>query len=322
MPIHTEDRMKVWSAKTTVELRQKSIMYNMLDKSWEDEWVRGASEVPIPNINWSTSVSPASRNQGGDWAATATLDQSVPTLKRSGGYSARNDIPWDDVLELPWPVISRVRSRQTWAMKNSIDKAVYDAMRTAAGQTVTGGTAGNTFVSRASPYTATIATGRRHPVAEAIELFALAMTDANVVDGDMSPTGMAGVPYVIIQPALGLSLAQWLEGQGLQFDPLSMAMFNQNPSALMEPNPLHMYRGCMIITWNHLSVPAASVDWQCYGGTMAAGACGIRPPIVQYFPPELNQTSTGPAHLLRQIGDYAVVELDDTLHRKITVHSS
>ena len=52
-----EDRMKLWSSKTTVELRQKSIMYNLLDKSWEtglDQWRE--SEVPIPVINWDTSV--------------------------------------------------------------------------------------------------------------------------------------------------------------------------------------------------------------------------------------------------------------------------
>ena len=54
---------------------------------------------------------------------------------------------------------------------------------------------------------------------------------------------------------------------------------------------------------------------------MAAGACGMRPPIVQYFPPELNQTSLSPSHMLRQIGDFAVVELDDTLHRKLEVHA-
>ena len=99
-------------------------------------------------------------------------------------------------------------------------------------------------------------------------------------------------------------------------------MFNQNPSAITMPNPMYMYRGCMIITWNALAVPDSGDNWEFYGGTMAAGACGMRPPIVQYFPPELNQTSLdGPSHMLRQIGDFAVVELDDTLHRKLEVHA-
>ena len=139
MPIQIEDRMKLWSSKTTVELRQKSIMYNLLDKSWEQDWINGASEVPIPVINWDTSVSPSTRAQGADWASNSVLDQSIATLKRSGGYSARNDIPWDDVLELPWPVISRVRSRQVWAMRNQIDRAVYAGIAGTPSMTIVAG---------------------------------------------------------------------------------------------------------------------------------------------------------------------------------------
>ena len=275
------------------------IMYNLLDKSWEQDWINGASEVPIPLINWDTSVSPSTRAQGADWASNSVIDQSIATLKRSGGYSARNDIPWDDVLELPWPVISRVRSRQVWAMRNQIDRAVYAAIAATPSMTIEAGAAGDTYVARITPYGAVLATGKRHPVAEAIELFALEMTDADVIDGDSSPTSGAGMPFVIMQPALGLSLAIWLEGQGFQFDPLTLAMFNTNPAALMEPTPLRMYRGCMIITWNALAVPDSGDNWEFYGGTMAAGACGMRPPIVQYFPPELNQTSSSPSHMLR-----------------------
>ena len=322
MAIANADRMKMWSAKTTVELRQKSIMYNLLDKSWESDWANGQHTVNIPVIDWDTSIPTPTRARGGDWAANAELTQSIAALTRTGGYGTRTDIPWDDVLEVPWPTIARTRSRQTWAMRNQIDRGIYATVAAAPSDTITGGTSSTTYVARTSPYDYVIATGKRHPVAEVIELFALEMTDANVIDGDSSPTGDAGMPFVIMQPHLGLSLARWLETQNLHFDPLSMAMFYQNPSAIMQPNPLHMYRGVMVITWNALTVPTSGNEWAFYGGCMAAAACGLRPPIVQYFPPELNQTSTEPAHMLRQIGDFAAVELDDTLHFKLEVHEA
>lgn len=319
MPITVADRKKVWSAKTTVEVRQKSLMYNLLDKSWQQEWQNGASSVEIANVDWEASVVASTRARGGNWANATTLDQDTKSLTRVGGYSASTEIPWDDVLELPWAALSRVRSRQMWAIKNAIDKAVYDAMRTAASQTISAGD-DSTFVRRTAPYDYTVAAGKRHPVAEVIELFALAMVDANVVDGDMSPTDSPGMPWVIIQPALALSLSRWLQDQKIRFEPFSLAMFNQNPAALMEPNPLHMYSGCLVLVWNHLPTPSgAGTNWDCYGGVMAAGACGIREPIIQYFPPELNQVSAAPSHLLRQIGDYAVTELDDDFHRKLVV---
>ena len=156
MPIQIEDRMKLWSSKTTVELRQKSIMYNLLDKSWEQDWINGASEVPIPVINWDTSVSPSTRAQGADWASNSVLDQSIATLKRSGGYSARNDIPWDDVLELPWPVIARVRSRQVWAMRNQIDRAVYAGIAGTPSMTIVGGTLARRTWLGLTPYGAVL----------------------------------------------------------------------------------------------------------------------------------------------------------------------
>lgn len=319
MAITAADRKKIWAAKTTVEVRQKSLMYNLLDKSWQEEWQNGASSIQISNIDWETSVPATSRADGANWAAATALDQDIASFSRSGGYGASTEVKYPLVMELAWPVLSRVRSRQMWKMKNEIDKGVYNAMRNAASKTISAGD-DNTYVSRTSPYDYTIATGKRHPVAEVIELFALAMVDANVVDGDMSPTDGPGMPWVIIQPALALSLSRWLQDQKIRFDPFSLALFNQNPAALMEPNPLHMYSGVMVLTWNHLPTPnGAGTNWLAYGGVMAAGAVGIREPIIQYFPPELNQVSSAPAHLLRQIGDYAAVELEDDFHRKLVI---
>ena len=54
--------------------------------------------------------------------------------------------------------------------------------------TIVGGTASTNYVARISPYGAVVPNNGRHPVAEAIELFALEMTDADVIDGDSSPT--------------------------------------------------------------------------------------------------------------------------------------
>ena len=68
MAITNADRMKLWSGKTTVELRQKSIMYNLLDKSWESDWANGQHTVNIPVIDWGTSIPTPTRAKGGDWA--------------------------------------------------------------------------------------------------------------------------------------------------------------------------------------------------------------------------------------------------------------
>ena len=328
MAIASEDRLQVWSAQTAIELRQKALMYNLLDHSWEAPWVAGAESVtiPIPDFVHNTTPTPdegvnaSSRARGADWADAQNLDSDVVKLTRSGGFSTANQVLWEDALELPWDAVGRTRSRQVYALRRQIDTAMYTAARAAAGTTITTGAAGATFVSRTAPYTYTLAAGVRHPVLTAIEAFALVAYRANVIDGEGSPTGGAGRPFIILPPELSMSLSQYMETQGIHFDPLSSELLKENPAA-MAGQYMGNLRGVSVYSWNAIAVPTGTNNWTAYAGVREAMAVGIRPPIVQYFPPETNQVSDNPQHLMRQAGDYGIIEVMDGLHRKIVVHA-
>ena len=323
MAIASEDRLKVWSAQTAVELRQKALMYNLLDHSWEAPWVAGAENVTIPIPNWvhaSDGVTAATRARAGDWEAANAISSDVVKLGRSGGYSLSNEVLWEDALELPWDAVGRTRSRQVYAMAQAIDIAMYTAAHTAAGMTITAGTAGTVFVSNSAPYNYTVPATGRHPVLQAIEAFALIAYRANVIDGEGSPTGGAGRPFIVLQPELTMSLSQYMEAQGIHFDPLSAELLKENPSSMMGQYMGNL-RGVGVYSWNALVVPTGSTNWLAYAGIREAVAVGIRPPVVQYFPPETNQVSSEPAHIMRQAGDYAIIEVFNSLHRKIVIHS-
>lgn len=328
MAIASEDRLAVWSAQTAIELRQKALMYNLFDHSWEAPWVAGAESVSIPIPDWATNTTPtpdegvtaSSRGRGADWATAQNLDNDIVKLTRYGGYSTANVVLWEDALELPWDAVGRTRSRQVYVMAQEIDKAMYTVARAATGNAITVGAAGTQFVARIAPFSYTLAAGDRHPILEAIEHFALKAYRANVIDGEGSPTGQAGAPFMILQPELTMSLTRYMESLGLKFDPLSSELLKDNPSA-MTGQYIGNLRGVSLYSWNNLAVPASGANWEFYAGIREAMAVGIRPPITQYFPPESNQVSSKPEHLMRQAGDYAVVEILDGLHEKYICHA-
>ena len=327
MAITESERMQVYSADTTTELREKSLMYNLLDRRWEAGYVAGGAVVHIPKPLWTHAtdgVSPSTRTQGGDWATARGTSQDTADLKRAGGYTASNEILWEDAMELSWGVVTRTVNRMTWALRHSLDTEIYDkvaAMPTGTGSTLTGGDAGATYVSSAKPYKATIAAGDDHPLMQAIDMLAIEMYAQNAIDKDPSPADVSGTPFLIAPPQLIVSLRQWMRSLGLHFDPLTQEILSQNPGMAIAQGYIGNLSGVRLFSWNHVAVPASGVNWSMYGGMMNAAAVGVRPPLMQYFSPETNQTSTMPAHLIRQAGDYAVVELVGALHKKIVIHS-
>ena len=320
MATASEDRRDVWSAQTMIELREKSLAYQLFDHSWEGDWVAGAENVSIPKPDFSANIA-SSRARGGNWPAAVDQSQTIVKLTRSGGYGASTELLWEDVLEINWSTVDRHRSRQGYELSHDIDTAIYDAARAATSSTITTGTAGATFVDNSAPYDYTIATGKRHPVADAIDQFVLLAYRADAVDNAGSPTGGAGRPFLIFQPELVLSFSQWLEELGLSFDPLTAQLLGNNPAEFNGGGYAGRYHGADVYSWNHLAVPTGADNWAAYGAIPQAYAVGIRPPLMQYFDPKANQVSTKPAHLIRQVGDWAGVEVADALHRKIVINS-
>ena len=164
MALALADRLKAYSAVTAIELREKTLAYNLFDRSWESDWVAGAHSVQVGIPDWDDAtdgVTPTTRARGGNWAAAKKIDADTVDLLRSGGYSVSNNIDYEDVLEIPWATVERMRSRQVYKMRKDIDDAIFDvalaATPTGAANLITGGASGATFVSRTAPYAATVA---------------------------------------------------------------------------------------------------------------------------------------------------------------------
>ena len=327
MALGSSDYSQLWSAQTAVELRMKSLAANLFDMTWSADWRGGESKVTIPIPDWVRNTTPnpdegvgaVDRARGGDWADDAELDQDNVVLARLGGKSVANSIGWEDALEIPWDTVSRLRSRQEYEMRISVDKAIYDYARSSAGSTITLGAAGTDYISRVAPYNYAVSADTDHPVMIAIDTWALHATRQNAVDGEMSPTGSASRPFLIFQPELIKSLRSWLRRIGLHFDPLTQQLLAQNPG-LAGTGYVGTLSGCDIFDWNYLAVPTGTDNWEAYAGIREAVAMAVRDPLVQVFNPQENQ-SDKPGWRMRQAIEYAAVEVFDNLHAKIVIHA-
>ena len=323
MALAAEDRKQVWSAQTTIELREKSMAYTMFDTSWSDEWENGASKVTIPKPNFAATgkqgVSAEDRTRGGDWPTAREGDSAVVVMSRQGSKAASNKIDWEENIEIPWPIVERYRNRQAFEIASEIDRAIFDAAIAAPSTTISAGTEDTHEVPKTFPYTAVIPSGRDHPLMEAIDDFALRMVRVNAIDGAGSPTGSASSPFMIVQPELVRSLRAWLRSLGLNFDPLTAELLRGNPG-LAGQGYVGNLSGVSLFQWNHLRVPDGT-EWLCYAGVREAFAVGVRPVLVQYFDPANNQVEDNPSYLFRQTAEYAYVETMDELHYKINIEA-
>ena len=324
MATASEDRLQAWSANTVIELREKSLALALFDSSWESEYMNGAESVTITKPVWAPSGSDGvqvnARNRGANWGGRRGHAQDVVKLARIGGYDVSNVILWEDAVELPWPVVERTRSRQVYEAAHYVDTAVFDNALAGASQTISIGAADTYRVQKTFPYAADIPAGSDHPVYAAIQSFSLAMYRANAISGEGSPTGAAGTPFMILQPELIASLRSWLLNKGLSFDALTAEILRENPGMAEALGYVGNLSGVRLYAWNHLAI-ATGVNWpNGYAGITQAYAVGQREPLVQYFTPQENQTSE-PGHLLRQLGEFAGVEVEDAWHRKIQIRA-
>lgn len=332
MAFTRQDYIQRWTARTTLELREKTLSAQLFDQSRAQEWVDGADKVTIPIPDWTPNDTP-NPNEGskaeasdalGTWREARRMNQNVVTLERSGGYGTSTEVPKRQITSLPWDAVERARSRDRYVLDHQIDTAIYDGLVGDAGlSTLAAGssTEGEHFIASTFPYNAEIPDGRNHPALDAILMLSLKLVELNVKDGANTPTGTAGPGFIVFPHQVEASLFMHLLNKGYNYDKLTDEILRTNPGLATEGNFKGMLHGIRIFTWNHLSVPTGKAPWACYGGVRDAATFGVREPDGQFFAPSENQISTMPAWLFRQDGEFAFKVIQPELAYKVTIAS-
>ena len=324
MAYSAEDYRKLWAARTTVELRQQSLMLNLLGGGgeWTDPWVAGAQTVYIPRPDWeydatdSEGVHASPRARGGDWAAALTGDQSVMAFTRSGGYATTNSVLWEDAIELPWPAVERTRSRQRYIMRKSIDEQIWALLTGGLSAQFQAYGSNSANIGRTSKNASNA--GARELIFTILQDYSLKLEEANV---DGSGDNVGG-KWAIMPPAIFRILTQYMLAEKYSWDQLTRDLLVNN-SVLVRVG----YKGRLfdidIFSWNGVPLPGSTAgantfalrsrNWPVLCGVSAGAAAALRPPLVQYWTPETNQVSDNPEHLLRQAGDFGYLTLEPSL---------
>ena len=278
-------------------------------------WVAGAHTVYIPAPAWASRTAPSVRARGGNWGSAQQGSQVNIAFTRSGGYTDADEIPWEDAMELPWPVVEETRSRQRYEMGKSIDGAIYSAMRTglASGSKTKFGTDTNN-IARTAPYAAATDTARGYPKA-ILKAFNLKMKRAGAFDQGSDAVGRV---YAVMAPEVFNVLTDDMEQGSYGWDLLTADLLRNN-SVLANATFEGRLYGVDVFSWNGVSVPTGTNDWIINCGARAAMAADVRAPLVQYFPPSQNQKSSAPAYLFQQAGDYAYAELSEALLHEYSI---
>ena len=307
---------KAWSSETFGEIRRKSLMFGLTDRRYTEAWVRGDNTVYIPIPTWgvsgNTGVEAQDVGRGSAWSAARDVAQDQESFTRSGTIEIANDVLWEDALELNWPVVEEMRSRQAYAMSLRLDDKIYDAAVTAIqGETSTPNftaLGSNTnSINRSTGKAATSAAAGL--VYEAIDEFSLKLANSDVDPGDGDSVG---AKYMIMRPTLFRILENWLLDKGYSFDPLTADVL-QRGTIFAGSAFEGRLKGVDLYSWTGSPMPsgadsntAANIDhnWQILCGVRSAIIANTRPPLVQYFTPDENQNGT--EHLLRQRFEWGV----------------
>ena len=327
MALTVEDRRKIYQNETVREFRQKILGINLWDNSNQAAF-ETSTEVIIPDPNWeyNTTANPdegvgtSDRTRGGNWPAPARLDADTISLTRSGGKAQSNEILAEDISEVPWDLVGRLRSRQSYVMRKDVNKEIFDGIQALPSSTISIGAADTYRVKKAAPHDAVIPTGSQHPVYAAIQEFALQMYRANIIDGEASPTGGASQPFMVLQPELIASMSTWLLDKGLSFDPLTAQLLTENPS-MTDRGYKGTLLGVNLYAYNDLAVPTGVAWTGGYAGVREAATVATKHAYIQMFPPEENQISLMPALLMRQAVAYGFAELVNDIHFKVSIRA-
>ena len=316
MAYTTTDFSKFWSAQTFREVRRSSIMYSLTSREWTQPWVAGQVQVTIPVPDWEVSgsegVGTVTRNRAGNWATANKGDQDTIVFERSGGLSISNTIDWEDVIELPWPVVEQTRSRQAYEMSKSLDDAIYTYID---GQ-IAGETSTPNFEALGSNTNNIDRVTGRAATSAASELVYDAISDYNlklaVADIDPGAGDAVGSKWLIMRPEIFVVLREFMLDKKYSWDPLTEDLLRNN-SVLAGRGYQGRLLGVDIFVTNTVPKPSGkksntaanrAANWRMLAGLNIGCLANTRPPLSQFFTPSENQISANPAYLFRQVMDY------------------
>ena len=329
MAIVAADLEKRYSRRTTIDLERMTIMLQLCSQAFTEGWVAGANTVYIPKPDWAAddTANPAegikvtSRSRGGNWASFRRVDQDLLAFTRSGGFASSMLIPWEDALELPWPVVERTRVKMRQRLRREIEDGIFSAITAAlAAETDTPNFQAygddTNFISRGTGKVST--TAARGYVYEAIVDFSLKIEES---DANSDVSDAVGQKWCLMPPALFRILRDDIRLGRYSWDEITRSIL-AGGSILGGKAWKGRLEEIDIYSWNGVPKPsgvgantAADRDhnWQMLFGVKAANAAAIRPSLVQYMTPRENQVTPQPGHAVRMVGDYGYLLLEPNL---------
>ena len=313
--------LEAWARSTVIELRQKSIWLTLLSKEGTESWVSGAAKVHIPKPTYTNTVA-AARARGGDWQTADQIAQDTVEFARVGGGDVSNEVLAEDALEIPWPLIDKLRSRQAFELSKYADAELYkwligaDGLATDRDESY--GTDTNKFISRVAPYPPSGNNTANTNLAKAlvydtIKGFELELQRADALDGVGDAVGQK---WMVMPPELFRSLRDYMLGQKLSWDLLTASL-------LTGGGILGGFQGRLlgidIFTWNGIEVPTGTADWKIIAGCRAGAHANVRPVLNQFFAPAENQVSSKPAYLSRMTMEFGAAMAENSVFQEISI---
>ena len=317
MAFATGEWLEAWARATIFELRRKSLWINLMNSEGTAPWIAGAKEVSLPKPVW-TEAAATNRARGGDWATAAEVGQDTVIFKRTGGSQVANNVLWEDAIEIPWPLIDELRSRQAYEIAKRLDDQLYTYLVGSSGiasaDEVTYGTA-TRYIARAAPYTAT-GTKAGELIWEALDDYQLKLERANALDGVGDSVGQM---YAVLPPELFRVLREDMEARKLSWDLMTSELFRSG--GILSGGKPYQGRllGIDIFSWNGIAVPGSGEDWKMVCGARAGMAAAARPALVQFFSPSENQISTAVGYLSRQTHEFGQAMLASNVFTEATI---
>ena len=309
---------EVWTQLTTMELRQESLMLSLLTQEGTQPWVSGASRSHIAVPNFAAAVLGGSRSRGADWPTANEYTPGDLYFQTSGSQAVSTFIRYEDVLESPWAVRERTRSRQVYELGIKIDTEIISALRTGleAANKNTLGVQNSVYVDYEAPYSA-VGTGAGEMPRNAIKSFSLKAFRA----GAYGPGDPIGRAWCLMPPEIYNILSSDMLDSKYGFDQVTGDVL-QNNSFFTRMGWQGRLFGIDIFAYNQLPVATNTVDWTILFGVRNAAAAAVRPPLIQAFDATTNQVSSNPGDLLRQTIEWGYLELFEGLLHETSIESN
>lgn len=321
-----DEMAELWSANVVEELRQDSMMLQLMSQADTERWANGeAKEVKIPVPNWAytadadtstggnqpAGVRAVDRARGGAWTEAISGRSSTLPFTRQAGSQVSNEIDVEDEAELPWDVTGQTRDRQDYVLRRDVDAKLFSAwtsgIGTGATETVTLGAAADT-ISISGDYSG--AGDAYELIFRAFERFRILCKRRNV---DSMESDSLGRKFAILPIELVTGLERWMLDKDFHWDELTSQLLTQG-----QVNAMGMFerrlKGIDVYCDNNVTVPSGSGAndyWEFYMGVRPTWRANVRTlrGYTQVLEPSENQISDHPATLMRSTIDIGWLEI-------------